>query len=180
MNKSKEILEKSESVLRGGNSNWDPKNDWFYEGNVSRVLVEYLKSQAYECEQDNSDDIHTRGEDIIVSKNGIKEIIEVIGYPSDKYVSGDRKGQIKPTQPSLQASHWFAGCLHSTLSNYEKHKDRGYKFQLAMCFPDDTKGNYRKHIDKIKSFFSDGNLGIKIYFVGKDGKVSIDNLNSNL
>lgn len=59
MNKSKEILEKSESVLREANSNWDPKNDWFYEGNVSRVLVEYLKSQAYECEQDNSEDIHT-------------------------------------------------------------------------------------------------------------------------
>lgn len=181
MNKSKEILEKSESVLREANSNWDPKNDWFYEGNVSRVLVEYLKSQSYECEKDNSDNIHAHGADIIVSKNGIKEVIEVKGYPSDKYVKGDKQGQPKLSTPqSLQASHWFAGCLHSTLSNYEKHKDEKYTLQLAMCFPDDVNGDYRKEIDKIKPFFSDGNLGIKIYFVGKDGKVSIDNLNINL
>lgn len=166
--------------MEKANPDWDHKNDWFYQGNIGLALVKYLKSQEYECERDNSDNIHAHGEDIIVSKNGIKEIIEVKGFPSDKYVSGDKKGQIKPTNPSLQASHFFAGCLHSTLSNYEKHKDRGYQFQLAMCFPDDANGNYRKQIAKIKPFFSDGNLGIKVYFVDKEDNVSVDNLNSNL
>lgn len=178
MNKSKE--EKSENVSRKVNSDWNHKNDWFYEGNVSRVLVKYLKSQAYECQKDNSDNIHAHGVDIIVCKGDKKEVIEVKGYPSDKYVRGNKMGLEKPTKPSFQAKHWFADCIKSTILNYIKYKDGKYTLQLAMCFPDDVKGAYRKKIDEIKPFFSDGNLGIKIYFVGKDGKISVDNLNSNL
>lgn len=180
MNKLDEIFQKTDEAIMKANSDWDSKNDWFYEGNISRTLVEYLKSHSYECIQDNSYNIHNHGEDIIVSKDGIKEIIEVKGYPSDKYVKGEKEGLFKPTKPTLQASHWFASCLHSTLSNYEKHKDKGYFFQLAMCFPDDAKGDYRKLVDKIKPFFSDGNLGVKVYFVDKKGQISIDNLNTNL
>lgn len=161
------------------NSNWDYKNDWFYEGNISRVLVEYLKSQSYECEKDNSDNIHAHGADIIVSKDGMKEIIEVKGYPSDKYVSGDKQGQKKPTKPSLQATHWFADCMKSTIFNYIKYKKDEYNIQLAMCFPDDNEKKYRELINKIRPFFSDYNIGIKVYFVDKEGKVSIDNLNTN-
>lgn len=180
MNKSKEILEKSESVLREANSNWDSKNDWFHEGNVSRALVEYLKSQSYECKKDNSDNIHIHGADIIVCKGNKKEVIEVKGYPSDKYARGGKMGLKKPTKPSLQATHWFADCLKSTILNYTKYKDGKYTLQLAMCFPDDDKGIYRKKIDEIKPFFSEGNLDIKVYFVDKEGKIRIDNLNSNL
>lgn len=180
MDKLNEIFEKSKNVLREENSDWDPKNDWFYEGNVSRVLVEYLKSQSCKCNKDNSDAIHAPGADVIVFKDGKKEIIEVKGYPSDKYMTGNKKGQKNRTKPSSQAKHWFADCMKSTIFNYKRYKDKEHTLQLAMCFPDDEDGVYRKQIDEIKPFFSDANIGIKVYFVDKEGKVSIDNLNTNL
>lgn len=181
MNNYNEILEESVKALKEENPDWSHKNDWFYEGNVSRVLVEYLESQSYKCNKDNSNNIHAHGADIIVSKNGIKEVIEVKGYPSDKHAKGNKKGEPKlSTSPQSQVKHWLADCLRSTFSNYKKHKEKGCELQLAICFPDDDKGDYRKLIDEIKPFFSDGNLGIKVYFVNKEGKVNIDNLNTNL
>ncbi len=48
---------------------FDHKNDWYYEGNVSKKLVEYLKNENYTILKDNSENIKSKGIDIIVMWN---------------------------------------------------------------------------------------------------------------
>lgn len=54
-------------------------DEWFYEGRISKCLVDYLINNGYEIIKDNSDNINAKGEDIIASRNGFQEIIEVKG-----------------------------------------------------------------------------------------------------
>ena len=48
-------------------------NEWFYEGLISKSLVDYFIKNGYEIIKDNSDNIYAKGEDINVSRNGFKE-----------------------------------------------------------------------------------------------------------
>ena len=45
------------------------------------------------------------------SGTGSELLVEVKGWPSTTYAKGERAGQPKPTQPTLQATHWFAEGL---------------------------------------------------------------------
>jgi len=100
---------------------FDHQSDWFFEGQISRKLVAYLITNGYEILKDNSVNVKARGEDIIAIRNGIKEVIEVKGYPSEFYTSGQKKGQKKPTRPRLQSKHWFSESILTSLNNYRKH-----------------------------------------------------------
>ncbi|MEG1006690.1 MAG: hypothetical protein RSO15_10485 [Bacteroides sp.] len=158
------------------NDEYAANSDWFHESNVSKCLVDYFKSQSYIIEKDNSANIHAHGEDIIVSKNDIIEIIEVKGYPSDRYAIGEKKGQLKKTKPKSQAKHWFAKCLQSTILNYAKHQKDGKVIYVAMAFPD--KQVYIDMIDKMKIFFSDCRIGIKVYLIQENTRIIIHDLSS--
>ena len=70
---------------------FDHQSDWFFEGQISRKLVAYLITNGYEILKDNSVNVKARGEDIIAIRNGIKEVIEVKGYPSEFYTSDKKK-----------------------------------------------------------------------------------------
>lgn len=100
---------------------YDHKNDWYYEGNISRAIVAYLEKNVYKVLSHNSDNIRNRGVDIIaVDTNGIKELIEVKGYPTEHHTKGDRKGHPKVTKPRLQSTHWFSEAILCSIYNYEK------------------------------------------------------------
>ena len=145
MNKSKEILEKSESVLREANSNWDSKNDWFHEGNVSRALVEYLKSQSYECKKDNSDNIHIHGADIIVCKGNKKEVIEVKGYPSDKYALEGLRRIFLPGYQYKKAGVIITEITDNAQLGFFDSVDREKRERL-MQVVDKINGKFQHHV----------------------------------
>ena len=157
-------------------TNYNYQNDWFYEGQISKKLVTYFKSKGYSILKDNSENISTRGEDIIISYQGQQEIIEVKGYPTTVHTKGLKKGQPKPTNPKLQAKHWFSEALLSSYFNYQRHKKCG-NFRLALALP--LTDRYKELISKVEEFFTDNNINIKIYFVDENGAVTIDNLNRN-
>ena len=151
-------------------------NEWFYEGLISKSLVDYFIKNGYEIIKDNSDNIYAKGEDIIVSRNGFKEIIEVKGYPTTYYVKGPKKGQLKPTNPKLQAKHWFSEALLSSIFNYQKQiGNKKFKLALALRLID----KYKELISKVENFFTDNNIDFKVYFIDENGFVIIDNLNRN-
>jgi Holliday junction resolvase-like predicted endonuclease len=152
------------------------KNEWFYEGQISKSIVKYLLNKGYEIIKDNSDNITAKGEDIIASFNGQREIIEVKGYPTTYYTNGKNKGKPKPTKPHLQAKHWFSEALLSSIFNYQRQKQNG-RFILAIAFP--LTDRYKELISKVEDFFTDNNLSLKIYFVDEKGTILIDNLNKN-
>lgn len=167
MDKEKNILEIIE---------YDHKNDWFYEGKISKKLVEYFQANGYTVIKNNSDNIKARGEDIIISFQEQWEIIEVKGFPTQFYVQGKKKGTPKPTNPKLQAKHWFSEVLLSSIFNYQKHKNNS-NFKLALAFP--LNPRYKELIEKVEDFFTDNNIDFKVYFVDEQGSVTIDNLNRN-
>jgi Holliday junction resolvase-like predicted endonuclease len=151
-------------------------DEWFYEGRISKCLVDYLVKNGYEIIKDNSDNINAKGEDIIASRNGFQEIIEVKGYPTTYYAKGPNKGQPKPTKPKLQAKHWFSEALLSSIFNYQKQKGNK-KSKLALALP--LTDRYMELISKVEDFFTDNKIDFKVYFIDESGSVIIDNLNRN-
>lgn len=155
---------------------YNHQEDWFYEGQISKKLVDYFLKNDYKILKNNSDKISARGEDIIVSIQGLQEIIEVKGYPTTVHTKGKDKGKPKPTNPKLQAKHWFSEALLSSIFNYQRHKDN-QNFKLALAFP--LTDRYKELIGKVEDFFTDNDLNFKVYFVDDKGNVTIDNLNRN-
>lgn len=157
---------------------YDHKKDWFYEGQISSKLVEYLRNKGFEILKDNSKNINARGEDIIAVKDGITELIEVKGYPTDFYTKGQNKGLPKKTNPKLQAKHWFSEVLLSTIYNYQKHRTNKKKLQLAVAFP--LFDRYTELIKNTSDFFIDFGIDIKVYFVNENGLIMEKNLNQKI
>jgi len=93
---------------------WSYEDEWFEETNVAREIRDYLHSTGCEIVKFNEDKMQ-RGPDIEAIKDEQKLIIEVKGYPSDKYVRGPDKGKKKRTPTNLQAKHWFGEALLSLL-----------------------------------------------------------------
>ncbi len=151
-------------------------DEWFYEGNISKCLVDYLIKNGYKIIKDNSNKISDKGEDIIASIKGQQEIIEVKGYPTTYYVRGLKKGQPKPTNPKLQAKHWFSEALLSSIFNHQRQKGKE-KFKLALAFPLTERD--KELVGKVEDFFTDNNIDFKVYFVDEKGTITIDNLNRN-
>jgi len=71
---------------------WSYEEEWFEETNVARKIKKYLQEMGYQIEKFNENK-RKKGPDIIAKKGNIKLIIEVKGYPSDKYVNSKKKGQ---------------------------------------------------------------------------------------
>ena len=153
---------------------YDHTTDWFYEGNVSKTIVSHLRNANYNITKDNSDKIRARGEDIIATKNGVDLIVEVKGYPTEFHTKGKDKGKKKGTDPKLQAKHWFSEVIFCTMTNYTKH--RGRKIELGLGLPNNER--YHELVKKVKPFFIDKKLDIKIFFVDKLGKVTVEQLSS--
>jgi Holliday junction resolvase-like predicted endonuclease len=152
---------------------YDHKTDWYYEGNVSKKIVSFLKNDNYKIEKDNSDKIKSRGIDIIGSKNGVTILIEVKGYPTEFHTKGKDKGKKKKTSPKLQAKHWLSEAILSTIFNYSKYSSK--KNELAIGLPKTER--YIDLLEKVKPFFIDKKLDFKVFFVDETGKVSLGSMN---
>lgn len=167
----------AKNILPAYIENYNHRKDWYYEGNISRMLVLYLEGLGYRITKDNSKDPSARGEDIIaVSRDGITEIIEVKGYPTGYYTKGSNIGKKNKTNPKLQAKHWFSEAMLSCFSNYSKHRNSN-KFVIALAFP--LVERYKELLKKVEDYFTDYNLPFKVYFVDNEGSVLVDNFSKN-
>jgi Holliday junction resolvase-like predicted endonuclease len=153
-------------------SNFDHTQDWFYEGNVSKKFVEYLKSNGHTIKKDNSDNPKAKGIDIISEKKDTVYLTEVKGYPSEYYVSGKKKGQKKRTSPKLQAKHWLGEAILSTMFNYgkERGKRKDKKIALSIVLPKHER--YEELLEQLSPFIKDlCTEAIVFYLVDQNGKV---------
>jgi hypothetical protein len=146
---------------------WNYENEWFEETNISRKIRDYLEMEGYEIIKFNEDK-RQRGHDIVATKSGEKLIVEVKGYPSNKYVGGEKKGQKKPTNPNLQAKHWFGEALLSLLIA----KSENPKCKTVIGLPKFK--TYENLISKLNTVRE--KLGIAVILVDKEGNVNARNL----
>jgi len=150
---------------------WHYENEWFEESNISRKIKDYLEKKEYKITKFNADK-KTKGHDIEAEKDNSKFIFEIKGFPSDKYVSGKKMGKKKPTNPNLQAKHWFAEALLSLIIA----KSENPKINIAMGLP--FKEKYKELINKITYFRKQFDL--TFYLVDENGNIKEIGGNENV
>jgi hypothetical protein len=151
------------SVERFMNSQeWNYEDEWFEETNVATKIRDYLVDTGYSIQKFN-DDKTTKGHDIVAIKDGKTLVVEVKGFPSDKYVNGKNKGQKKRTHPNLQSKHWFSEALTALLTA----KSLDWEVTIAMGLPHHDK--YLETIEKLRAI--NEKIGIIYFIVHKDGCV---------
>lgn len=104
------------------------------------------------------------GIDLVLQRGEDRLNVEVKGWPSTVYARGDRAGQTKPTQPTVQARHWFAGALLSAVLIRDALPEQ----RVALAFPDIAR--YRDLLARSARSLHD--LRVEVLLVGDDGAVA--------
>jgi hypothetical protein len=126
--------------------------DWFWEGSVQSALCSWLTSEGWALVQVMNTETRQQGTDIEATRGGVRLHVEVKGYPSEG------------TQPSNQATHYYAGALLKAVRLREQHPDD----DVAMAFPD--KPRYRTLLaETVRSVRT---LRITVFFVAESGLVT--------
>lgn len=150
----------------GTSSKWDKEDDWFWEGNIQTKIAEYLDSQKYVDIKTVDTQTKEKGSDITAYKRSTLWVIEVKGYPSDKYTQDTeryKKGTPKKTRPATQSRHWFSEALFSILLT----KSEDPSVEVGLGFPRNE--TYIKFLNRMS--YVRGKLGINVFLVNENGKV---------
>lgn len=142
----------------------NPQHDWHWEGNVQAAVVDYLRAEAWTILSAADTETKEAGIDVLAERIGTRLAVEVKGYPSERYMSGKRRGERKPTRPAVQARHWYAGALLTTMLTKGAHPD----WTVALAFPDFP--TYRSLLERTASSLRA--LDVEIYLVSEDGRVT--------
>ena len=139
--------------------------DW--EGNVQARVCRWLLDEGWDLEQVANTATRERGTDVVARRDEQQVHVEVKGWPSPLYADPTRQAEVKRTNPTNQALHWFAGATHSCLRLREAHPgDR-----VAMAFPD--RPRYRKLGAEIAGALR--SLRIELWFVDEKAVETSDN-----
>jgi hypothetical protein len=144
------------------------KLDWYYEGNISRVLADNFIRKGFTVIKNNSENIKKRGEDLIFQDATSFIVMEVKGYPTLFHTKGKDKGTLKITKPHHQAKHWFNEVLMSSLYNYRKNKVNS-NLKLDIGLP--KMEVYEKLLKEVEDYFADNNLELQVYLVDENKNV---------
>lgn len=107
-------------------------SDWFWEGHVQARVADHLRDVGWIILAEADTVSRQTGIDLVAERENERLNVEVKGWPSTTYRRGPKAGEPKPTRPSTQARHWFAGALlTATVLRDARSADR-----IAMAFPD--------------------------------------------
>jgi hypothetical protein len=140
------------------------EQEWGWEGNVQSRVATHLAANGWSIIRVADTAQRERGVDIIAGRDGQRLLVEVKGWLSSNYARGERAGQPRPTQPTLQATHWFAEALTSLI-----HRGAEPGSWLAMGLPDMP--HYRTLLDEVG--WALNRLDIMVYLVTADGAVEL-------
>lgn len=148
-------IPKAEPAERDNAHDRDVPTDWFWEGHVQDVVLKHLLATGWHIDQLANTAARARGHDIAASRAGQHLIVEVKGYPSIGYRDPRRANEVKRTQPSLQAKHWFADALLKAVRMRSVLPPRTL---IALAFPDFPR--YRSLVADTEAVLS--KLGISV------------------
>lgn len=141
-----------------------PAGDPQSEAAVQARLVAYLAARGWRIERVADTAARERGLDVLASREGVTLAVEVKGYPSRAYADARRANEIKPTEPGVQARHWYAMALLKALLIRDEHAD----YAVAIALPDVA--TYRSLHRRTSTSLTA--LGIATLFVTVDGEVT--------
>lgn len=143
---------------------WKKQDDWFWEGNVQAAVSRHLTQKGYSVREIDTAS-KEQGIDIIATKAAEKILIEVKGWPSNKYMDGPRAGQSKNTNSNTQARHWFSHALLKLMIEGSRHN----RARIVLALPEFQ--TYRRLAEKTHRAFK--KLGYEIWFVDQHGQVTV-------
>jgi hypothetical protein len=131
---------------------------------VQARLVTWLARQQWQLHRVANTASREQGIDILATMQGRTLAVEVKGYPSRSYADPRRAGQVKPTNPPVQARHWYAQALMKAMLMRDEHPT----YEIAVAFPDMP--TYRSLHQRTRTSLAA--LGITTFFVARDGTVT--------
>jgi len=139
-------------------------SEWAWEGNIQSCIATHLAATGWSIIRVADTAQRERGVDIIAEQDGRRLLVEVKGWPSNTYARGEHAGQPKPTQPTLQATHWFAEGLATLIRRGAEPGSR-----LALGLPDMPR--YRTLLSE--AGWALDRLDITIFLVHAEGTVEM-------
>lgn len=138
--------------------------DWFWEGKVQVTVVRHLAHLGADLLRVADTASKARGTDIVAALDGKVLHIEVKGWPSSSYADPRRASEVKRTQPTVQAKHWYAMAVLSALRLRGKHPDD----RVVIAFPEYAR--YRNLAGETAETLAA--VDIEIWFVTESGEVT--------
>lgn len=138
---------------------WKKSDDWFWEGNIQNRLAAFLREQGFTVSE--TDTLSKKaGVDILAHRLTEQMLVEVKGWPSDKYMDGPKSGERKKTNPSVQAGHWFSEAVVTLIKRKSKYPNH----ILALALPD-----FPRYQDLImESRWALQRLAIRVFLVSEN------------
>lgn len=84
---------------------------WHTEAHVQAALVRALLRNGWHILSQADTATREHGIDVVAARGDVVAGIEVKGFPTTTYADPRRRGEVKPTQPSTQAGHWYSQAL---------------------------------------------------------------------
>jgi len=140
-----------------------PSSEGRTEASVQGQLVAYLRDNGWTILRQADTATRERGIDVVATRNAVTLACEVKGYPSRSYADPRRAGEVKPTSPSVQARHWYAGAVLTAMLTRQDHAE----YRVVIALPD--AGTYRSLHRRTQANLAV--IGIEVWFVGEDGSV---------
>ena len=141
----------------------DP-HGWPWEGHVQALFATYLAANGWQLSGFADTATKGHGVDVLAHKGDRSLGAEVKGWPSRTYADPRRQGETKPTQPTLQASHWFSQAVMKGLMLLDSHAGR----ESLVVLPDYPR--YRDLERRTRSGLR--GAGVHVVFVREDGTAS--------
>ncbi|GGM90634.1 hypothetical protein ACFFX1_37310 [Dactylosporangium sucinum] len=90
-------------------------HEWPWEGSVQAIFGQLLERRGWSITSMADTATKAAGVDVLASKEDRRLGAEVKGWPSTGYADPRRADEVKRTQPSTQAGHWFAEALSKAM-----------------------------------------------------------------
>lgn len=138
----------------------DP-HGWPWEGHVQALFVSQLASHGWHVTGVADTSTKEHGVDVLAQKGERRLGAEAKGWPSRDYADPRRRGERKPTQPTLQAGHWYSQAVMKALMLLDSHPGR----ESLVVLPDFPR--YRDLATRTATGLRAA--GVHVIFVREDG-----------
>jgi hypothetical protein len=139
------------------------QEEWFWEGNVQALVVRYLAVLGAVVHSVADTASKARGTDVVATVAGRRLHVEVKGWPSTMYADPRRAGEVKRTQPTVQAKHWYAEAVLSAL----RLRGRYAEDRVIVALP--AFDRYRRLAEETAPTL--GLVRIEVWLVDESGEV---------
>jgi len=145
---------------------------WHTTQFISTSLKAYLEDHGYRI-LDEQEEHHSNCDDVIVaSKIFGKEVIEIRGTIETPEAVKETESS-KRAKLFTEAMYWLSDVLLWPITFFANHYNDDKN--RSLCLPDLEQ--YKELIEKLREYFTNNNLNLKVYLVNASGDVHITHLN---